>query len=142
MIIMPFRARRRAARLLHLAVGALSLALLAACNSSDTVGPSNSNNNNGSNNGNNTVTGTLKLINSAPPPSVFYLHVKACGTLLWGTDRLGTSVMQQGQSVSLNLAPGCYAVRFRSSNGDNLEKAWMNIQVQANQTTEFALESW
>ena len=54
---------------------------------------------------------TLTLVNTAANGSVMFFRRRACGSLQWGSDMLGVSILSQGEQQSWTLSAGCYDFR-------------------------------
>ncbi len=63
--------------------------------------------------------------------SVYSINASSCSDTNWGSDRLGSSVIQSGNSMSFDLTPGCWDFRadFDSDHTSGNELVQRNIQI-------------
>ena len=112
---------------------ALPLALLVAASSLQGCGfamPSRG----GSGNSGNVSAGSARLdvVNNSGR-SVYSMNASSCSDSNWGTDRLGSSVISSGASMSFDLTPGCWDFRadFDSDHTSGNELVQRNIQINS-----------
>ena len=138
----------------HSALALFALATAACGGGSDATGPSGPG---GSDPGGSNPApspsanmGTLQVSNPTNV-TVYYLKVRACGAVDFGSDLLldpndGVGgLLQTGETGHWQLAPGCYDVRLSPSN--LLYYTWAkqihsNVQIQAGQTTSVVATDW
>ena len=72
----------------------------------------------------------LDVVNNSGQ-SVYSMQASACSDSNWGPDRLGTSVIGSGSSMSFDLTPGCWDFRadFDSNHSSGNELVQRNIQI-------------
>ncbi len=63
--------------------------------------------------------------------SVYSMQASSCSDSNWGTDRLGSSTISSGGSMSFDLTPGCWDFRadFDSDHSSGNELVQRNIQI-------------
>ncbi|HJU66232.1 MAG TPA: hypothetical protein VJ596_11170 [Gemmatimonadaceae bacterium] len=117
----------------------MATAMVACGGDSDSVtGPTPGNDGGG---GSGTSKGTLRMTNSSEH-SAFYIYVKSCSSSDWGADRLGSSILSVGESANLNLNPGCYDVRAKTSNSIGKQVTFGDVQIASNQTKQVTITAW
>ena len=72
----------------------------------------------------------LDLVNNSGR-SVYSMQASSCSDTNWGTDRLGSSVISAGNSMSFDLTPGCWDFRadFDADHSSGNELVQRNIQI-------------
>jgi hypothetical protein len=116
--------------------------LLAACGGDDNNGPSDSNPEPEP-----SQEGTFFAMENYSSHDAYYVYIRACGTSDWGSDMLGSSILDVNERITWTVNnPGCFDVRARTSNQVDpvMEAVWEDVQVAANQTTTLELddENW
>jgi hypothetical protein len=77
---------------------------------------------------------TVTVVNHAPTGSVMFLRYRACGSISWGHDVLGSSILSAGEQTSFDVSAGCYDVRATPSEV-GLDYLYFNgVQVSAGES--------
>ncbi|MFZ0546156.1 MAG: hypothetical protein WAM60_11990 [Candidatus Promineifilaceae bacterium] len=105
----------------YLLLGSLVLFVLLGCNfGNDVIENSNTGSNDVNNSGstNDTVTGSALTITNNSGKTVCSVYVTLQDATEWGDERLGTEVLNQGDSKAIQVADGNYRVRTNDCDGD------------------------
>ncbi len=66
--------------------------------------------------------------------AVYYFYASPCSSSGWGEDRLGTDVISAGSSYSFDITPGCWDLKVRFSDGDELTQSRQQVRRGATVT--------
>ena len=80
----------------------------------------------------NVSSGSARLdVDNQGGQSVYSMQASSCSDSNWGPDRLGTSTISSGSSMSFDLTPGCWDFRadFDSDHSSGNELVQRNIRI-------------
>lgn len=123
----------------YLFAASVALLLMLACNfGNDVVENSNSGSNDnslnsGSENNNSALPGTFLTVTNNSGKTVCSLFVAPEETTAWGDERLGTEVLDQGESQAVEVSDGSYKVRANDCDG-NLVAEYNDLEVDGSTT--------
>ena len=77
---------------------------------------------------------TVTVVNHAPTGSVMFLRYHPCGVSGWSADKLGASILSQGEQVSFQVDAGCIDVRATPAEVGLDYLYFTNIHLAAGET--------
>jgi hypothetical protein len=84
----------------------------------------------------------VSLRNSAASGSVMFFRSRACGTTLWGSDMLGSSILGAGEEQSWTVTPGCYDFRATPAEQGLNYVYFTNVQIDAGETEQLEITAF
>ena len=79
---------------------------------------------------------TLRIVNDTGY-TVYYLRISPNSSSEWGADRLGSSVLSNGESFSVSVSNGRYDIQLEDEDEDTYTK--MNVSVSDDTTVAFTI---
>lgn len=73
------------------------------------------------------AAGTVVIENSTGGTDIVHVYVASFGARTWGADRLGDSVLADGDAWSLRIPSGIYGIRLVDEDGDTYTR--MSVPV-------------
>jgi|SRR5215208_5743300 len=127
-------------------VFAVALFAIAACGGSSggDAGPTSPSPAPGGGGGGGSTQATLTVTNQTASDTASFVRTRACGGGAWSDDLLGgADYLETGETVSANLAPGCYDVRITPKDLETVTFLYFyGVQLTAGQTEALTITAF
>jgi len=85
---------------------------------------------------------TLTLANHSSNGTVMFFRRKACGSIQWGSDMLGVSLLSGGEQQSWTLTAGCYDFRATPAEVGIDYVYFLGVQLDAGESETLTIDSF